>query len=492
MNRRGSSFGHARRDGSRYMGQRAAASGGGTVYDTVILAGQSNARGNAATSDLWSPYTLAEPSIRQWSYLPDVVYESTAWDDLEPVAASAGFGVELSMMRVLAANGWSNPAVFKSARGSSGIAAHWLPGLGDMWEDTVDAWDLAVAALAPGESLNPRALVWIQGEYDARNATDAGNYETNLTTMIAAFRTQWGAGLPVYLVRLRDPLPAPYTDEATVIAAQNAVAAADANVVILPAAVMYNSDVIHYNAPALIGLGDSLAAKILAPAPALLTDDLLQELDSEIGITSDAFGVTLWEDQSAAGNDAVQSVDLDKPTEVTNATLGQAVQFDGVNEWLNTTGLSSTTGEYTLYFVIDAAHGAATSQLELLFDFNTPRSFGYWNGTTAAGGGLYSSGGYVVQSTVITSIVITAGVHVVRWTIKAGTNESKMHVDGALYGVGTRTPGNLGGAAGLGAQSNGSLPYQGDVSDVLVFEAAHDPVQAETIEAYLRNKRGIS
>ena len=471
--------------------RRLAMSAGGVVHDTVILAGQSNARGNAPTSALWAPYTMAEQGIKQWSYLPDVTYESADWDDLGPVAPSAGFGVELSMMRVLAENGWANPAVFKSARGASGIANHWLPGLGDMWESTIAAWDTAVSALPPGESLNPRALVWIQGEHDARDATDASNYQANLTTMIAAFRAQWGAGLPVYLVRLNDDLPAPYTEEAAVIAAQNAVATADANVFVMPAAIMYLSDFVHYNANAIVDLGGALAARILAPTAALTPDGLIQELDGDEGITSDVHGVTEWLDQSAAGNDAVQTVDADKPAEVTNATLGQAVRFDGIDTWLDITGLTSATGEYTVYGVIDAAHGAATGSFAIAFDFASPRTFGHWTAGAGSGGGLYVNGGYAVTGVIITNRAVTPGVHVVRWTIKGGTNGNTVHIDGSLYGAGTRTPGSLGGAAGLGGQSNGANLFEGDVSDLLVFESAHGPVEAEAIESYLRAKRGI-
>lgn len=237
-----------------------------TAYDTVILAGQSNARGNALLSSLASPYEESYPGVMFYNSTPSD-HRSRVWGPLAPVTSSAGygFGCEVSLGRDLDADaGWPNVAIYKCAQGSTSLVTDWNPaGPGTKWSEITDVYDRAVSALPnAGDSLNVRAFIWIHGESDTIVQAHSLAYEANLTAFIAAVRTKWGAGLPVWIVRLTTPNSfGAYEDN--VIAAQNAVAAADPDVyIIAPTSPL--PDGVHFSAAALVQLGQHLAADIIA------------------------------------------------------------------------------------------------------------------------------------------------------------------------------------------------------------------------------------
>ena len=236
------------------------------AYDTVVLAGQSNARGNAALTSLAPPYEQPYPGVRFYNSTP-VSHRSREWGDLGPVTSSDGygFGCEVSLGRDLDANaGWPNPAIYKCAKGSTSLAVDWAPNTGESWLEMRDVYARAQAALpVAGSTLVPRAFVWIQGETDSVTLAYANAYEANLTAFIAAVRTLFGVpALPFWIVRLTTPNSfGPYED--TIIAAQNAVAAADPFVYIVPPPSPL-PDGVHFSAAGLVSIGQVLAASIIA------------------------------------------------------------------------------------------------------------------------------------------------------------------------------------------------------------------------------------
>jgi len=237
------------------------------AYDTVILAGQSNARGTALLSMLASPYETPYPGVRLYDSTP-FYHRSREWGDLGPVTSSAnyGYGCELSLGRDLDADaGWPNVAIYKCAEGSTSLTSDWAPAtVGQNWDELTDVYARAVACLPnAGDSLNVRAFIWIQGESDTVVEAHSLAYEANLTAFIAAVRAEFGAGLPFWIVRLTTPNPfGAY--EANVIAAQNAVAAADGKVHIVAPPSPLQGDGVHFTAAGLVAIGQTLAASIIA------------------------------------------------------------------------------------------------------------------------------------------------------------------------------------------------------------------------------------
>jgi hypothetical protein len=240
---------------------------GPRAWPVAILSGQSNANGNAPLTDISAPYTLPEPGVRVFNATPQN-YIAREWEDLRPVPSpdNYGYGVELSMMRDLAAHpSWANPALFKCAQGSTGLYDFWSPaGPGAGWRMLVDMWDRMVAT-APnvGDTLDPRFFLWIQGETDSILEAHALAYEANLTAFIAAVRALFGKPqLPFWIVALTVPNGfGAYAHH--VRAAQEAVAAADPHVHILaPLAPL--PDGVHGTGGAYIDKGHDIAASVIA------------------------------------------------------------------------------------------------------------------------------------------------------------------------------------------------------------------------------------
>lgn len=241
---------------------------GPIAYDGILLSGQSNGAGNALLADLAAPYGEAFPGVRMFnSSAPN--YRSREWEDLAPVysADGYGYGCEVSLMRALAADSaWPNPAIYKCARGSTSLAVDWGPS-GRMRNELEDVYQRAVDALPnEGDTLNVRAMVWIQGESDANVEAHANAYEANLTAWIAWVRALVGKPqLKVWLVGLTPTLGAPYVG--TVNAAMVAVAAADAFVYLVPPPSPLQPDDTHFTAGGLIFVGEqTLAPSIIAEA----------------------------------------------------------------------------------------------------------------------------------------------------------------------------------------------------------------------------------
>jgi hypothetical protein len=86
-------------------------------------------------------------------------------------------------------------------------------------------------ATANDLSYELKGVLWHQGESDATNATNASNYQANLTAIIGAVRSTLGvADLPWYMGTVCTRSTQFNANGATVRAAQKAIAAADANV----------------------------------------------------------------------------------------------------------------------------------------------------------------------------------------------------------------------------------------------------------------------
>ena len=238
------------------------------AYDAILVIGQSNAKGHAPAADLTAPYDTPDPNIRFFtSVRPD--YRDQRWGALRVVPDSDdwGWGPEQSAARDLAADaGWDDDLrAFKVARGGTSLAVDWVPSSGNMWIEMLTVYNRAVSLLPnAGDTLNIRAILWVQGEADASNPTWASNYETNLTAFIAALRAQFGASIPFWMVALGTSLPSPYDYTANVNAAMTAVATTVPGVYLLPALESYESDGIHGDAPALLTAGHNMAASAIA------------------------------------------------------------------------------------------------------------------------------------------------------------------------------------------------------------------------------------
>lgn len=224
-----------------------------------FIAGQSNAEGQANISGL-TDGSIASPlsSIRLMDWAANVSPYTINYDT-GPAAlaprAGGGMGIELSMGRVLSRFGaW----IHKQSIGNSSAAVHWLPtgtypaaGAGNL----ANIWISRMQAAVDLSGGYPACVIWIQGEADAADLTQAANYQTNLTALQAHVRATF-PGIPWVIARLNNTTT--FAHKATVRAAQDAIDVADS--------ASYSADVddipttLHYGPDDLAALGYRLGA----------------------------------------------------------------------------------------------------------------------------------------------------------------------------------------------------------------------------------------
>ena len=253
----------------------------GLEYDVYFLAGQSNASGRGDVEDIPAGSPLAAPQTDVQFYWRKTLSSSNGnltQDTFIPLQVDSGhgsnspdahlveFGPEVSMGRTLAdLFPARNILIIKYSHGGSNLHTQWAAG-GVRYNDFIGTVTDALEDITDaGATYQLRGTVWVQGESDASSATNAGNYQTNLTDLISRIRTDVfaGEGAPFVLSRLSDNQYSSVTGNVgTVRTAQQQTAEAMENVEWVDADdaafSTYSNGMIHFDANGVINLGESL------------------------------------------------------------------------------------------------------------------------------------------------------------------------------------------------------------------------------------------
>ena len=99
------------------------------------------------------------------------------------------FGPEVTFSRELKEAGY-NPAILKYTRGGSSIHNNWkTPGNGGYYDQMIVKLNNAISELENlGHTVNIRGFIWIQGESDANNSSNANAYQARLSSIINDMR----------------------------------------------------------------------------------------------------------------------------------------------------------------------------------------------------------------------------------------------------------------------------------------------------------------
>ena len=266
----------------------------GLEYDVYFLAGQSNGSGRGDASQIPAGSPLANPqtdvqfywrktlvttngNLTQNTFVP--LQPDSGHGRNNPGSFPVEFGPELGMGRTLAdLFPTRNILIIKYSHGGSNLHTDWAAG-GTRYNTFISTVNDALADItAAGATFQLRGIVWVQGEADAGNATNAGNYGTNLTDLISRMRTAVfaGAEAPFVLSRLSDnQYPTLSSNVQTVRTAQQQTAEAMANVEWVDAddaEFSTYSGTVHFNAAGITNLGNALGEQVAAleedPGPA--------------------------------------------------------------------------------------------------------------------------------------------------------------------------------------------------------------------------------
>jgi hypothetical protein len=234
----------------------------------ILLCGQSNMQGSGQAARL-SP---------EWSTPPDEV-TFLNWGEPQPLAVGR-VGPEVTLAHALAkALPGRRIVLFKAAHGGTSQLV-WQPRhdraridrlnlghdqrAGHAYAQLLAAWRKAF----PGAEIKPAALLWMQGESDARVPELAKEYRDHLANLIGSLRRDLGAPQMKAVIAEVNPAkvtpvsPFPFVDE--VRAAQRAIPVTDPLAVSISTdGLTKEPDQVHYDTAGLEGLGLRFAGALL-------------------------------------------------------------------------------------------------------------------------------------------------------------------------------------------------------------------------------------
>jgi len=155
----------------------------------VLIAGQSNAVGRGDSSRIPEAHRSGQAQLLYSQSLD--VSRVTPWRPLEPPIRGS-FGIEVSLAADLASAG-RTPLLLKIAKNATSLAEDWDPESGRLYGEFLRVHAVALEA-APCGVPSVVAIVWLQGESDARRLLWASAY---------------GAALKAFIGRLRSDINAP-------------------------------------------------------------------------------------------------------------------------------------------------------------------------------------------------------------------------------------------------------------------------------------------
>jgi len=364
------------------------------TIDLFVLAGQSNAMGWLGNASGYPPQepNLLDSSIKLNYEQIGTTSKSDGWQTLGPQQRQNYgeiFGPEVTFSRLLKKGGY-NPAIFKYTEGSTSLADDWkAPGQSGHYDTMVTKFNSAVLDLQnQGYVVNIAGFIWIQGEQDATDSTDAGNYQSNLNAIISDFRTNVASNSALQFVLGVDE-GNPASNINTIVTAQNNIANGDANIVRSSMVGLEKADSTHLTPAGIIDHGKRIYDSMFDLASA----------EPRIDFTDNTDGHLLLEPEST--NLIPYSEDFEQWTS-SNLTLtsGQSSAITSSNDaWLftatdtlaNVTLSVSSSGANTL-----SVFAKAGTQDGIFIRFSgssNPRAaFNLSNGTLiGSGGGLTSS-----------------------------------------------------------------------------------------------------
>ncbi|GAA5476677.1 Ig-like domain-containing protein [Haloferula helveola] len=297
----------------------------GAHYHVYLLGGQSNGNGRADAAQLTTPLDAAQTDVRFYWHRTQSVSNvgwilEDQWTDLAPGSGHGTgspvypkeFGCEVSFGRAMAdAKPSDNIAIIKYTHGGTNLYSNWSAS-GTQYTTFVSTVQAGLAALTTaGHTYDLKGMLWQQGEADT-GGSNADNYETNLTNLIARVRTDLFAGgpLPFLIGSLSD---SQYSNITTVGSgpykvrqAQETVAAADAaaGIVITDGYSTRLGDSIHLDHTAQVTLGQSFATLMLT----FEGPDVSPPVISATSPADDATGVAANGDLVATFNEPIALV----------------------------------------------------------------------------------------------------------------------------------------------------------------------------------------
>lgn len=221
----------------------------------ILMVGQSNMVGNHAPVEDVPDRLRAPPDTRIWLRRPQEFAPLVAGGDYQRrgVGPEIGLADEWQMLR-------QGPlALVKSARDGASLLTqlnHDPPG--GLFNRLVIDTQRAMGVLG----LPPTALIWMQGEFEARTEAEAAVYPDRFRAMLGALRDRLGAPLPTIVCARVSGLAAKYPFNDRINGAFEG--AADLGVRVFETGDLTRLDQVHYDTESVLEAGRRAARTLLA------------------------------------------------------------------------------------------------------------------------------------------------------------------------------------------------------------------------------------
>jgi len=159
------------------------------TVDLIVWAGQSNAQGFRGDAAQYPEDVNGLDGNVLFNYHNPQYSQGTNWSNLGPqygVFSQGHFGPEISFARRLLNLG-INPAIFKHTQSATSLKEDWLgPGENGLYDQMAEQLLNSIDQLeSEGFIVNPLAIVWIQGESDAKLKATKEEYGNALSALLS-------------------------------------------------------------------------------------------------------------------------------------------------------------------------------------------------------------------------------------------------------------------------------------------------------------------
>ncbi|MEO9966787.1 MAG: DUF2341 domain-containing protein [Reichenbachiella sp.] len=191
-----------------------------------------------------------------------------------------------------------------------------------------------------------------------------------------------------------------------------------------------------------------------------------------IWLRGDNFSTGVWFDMS--GNGYHLNGGVTPSSTASNASFNNqaTVGFNG-SQYLNGAAVSNSVNDYDIFFVL-LSDGTTTDQVLYHSDGVDDIIAGFEN----------SNGAFLDQNGWAGSEITAAGTSIIQFNLESGSSQASVAVNDGTPAAATYTPTSIGSPGTLGALSNGTAGFAGDMAEILVYNYSLNDAQRNIVLNY--------
>ncbi len=211
---------------------------------------------------------------------------------------------------------------------------------------------------------------------------------------------------------------------------------------------------------------------------------------------SDGDVIGAWADQSGQGNDATQVTTANKPLLKLAIQNGRPViRSDGVNDFLSTPPVTINSDGLVCFLVIQAV-SQALANIAIEMSVNASANDGFWFAAGTAGangaGGRLKGSVATVNVTVNDPLGGTSVFRIIELVGRGALESSNLYRDGVSISSSATDFGIIGtDNIYIGSRSGGTVAFNGDIAEILIYDSALSDADRGLIEDYLNARYAI-